>query len=127
MPPLFLTLKEMVVLTGRRPHKLQIDALGAMGVRFLVNALGRAVVTRAAVEARILTSTPPAAPLLPAAPAPITRAYPKGMRARHLGSRVYYYLDTGATPRREIKLGKDYDLAVKEWARLTGRQYRPLP
>lgn len=81
MKPLFLTDEEMVVLTGRRIDKLQIDSLSAMGVPFLVNALGRAVVTRAAVEARILGSAPPAAPSPPVAPALVTRANPKGMRA----------------------------------------------
>jgi hypothetical protein len=124
IPPLFLTVYEMVVLTGRRPHALQIEALSVMGVPFLVNALGRAVVTRAAVEARVLASALPAAPSPPVAPRSITRAYPKGMRARHRGTRVYYYLDTGAKPRHEIKLGTDYDRAVEEWARLTGR---PVP
>jgi integrase len=120
MPSLFLTSKDIVVLTGHRFDKLQIEALGAMGVPFLVNAVGHPVVTRAAVEARFLASVPPAATFFPVAPATITRAYPKGMRARHRGSRVYYYLDTGSTPRREIKLGADYDKAVEEWARLTG-------
>lgn len=41
------------------------------------------------------------------------------MRARHRPTGTYYYLDTGATPRREIPLGKDYALAVKKWAELT--------
>jgi hypothetical protein len=81
MPSLFLTVEDMVVLTGRRSFKLQIEALSAMGVPFLINALGRAVVTRAAVEARVLASAPTAASLSPAAPVPTTRAYLKGMRA----------------------------------------------
>lgn len=126
MAPLFLTVEELVVLTGRRNDKLQIDALSLMGVPFLVNALGRAVVTRAAVEARVLTSAPPVAPLPAISPAPKTRTYPKGMRARHRGSRVYYFLDTGATPRQEIKLGQDYGKALEEWARLTGRPMPPV-
>lgn len=44
---------------------------------------------------------------------------PAGMRARHRGKVTYYYLDTGAVPRKEIPLGKDYTLAVKKWAELT--------
>lgn len=45
---------------------------------------------------------------------------PAGMRARHRGNKVYYYLDTGAKPKRkEIPLGQDYVLAVQKWAELT--------
>lgn len=44
---------------------------------------------------------------------------PLGMRARHRGKNTYYYLDTGEKPRREIPLGKDYVLAVQQWAQLT--------
>jgi integrase len=45
---------------------------------------------------------------------------PKGMRARHRpGGKTYFYLDTGAKPRKEIPLGSDYVLAVQEWAKLT--------
>lgn len=117
----------MVVLTGRRSHKQQIEALGAMGVPFLVNALGRGVVTRGAVEATASVPAPLTVPLPSIAPVPTTRAYPKGMRVRRRGNRVYYYLDTGATPRHEIKLGKDYDKAVEEWARLTGRPMPAVP
>lgn len=44
---------------------------------------------------------------------------PAGMRARHRGDKTYYFLDTGAKPRREIPLGQDYVLAVQKWAELT--------
>jgi len=45
---------------------------------------------------------------------------PAGMRARHRGNKTYYYLDTGAKPKRkEIALGQDYVLAVQKWAELT--------
>jgi len=44
---------------------------------------------------------------------------PAGMRARHRKTKIYYYLDTGAKPRKEIPLGSDYVLAVKKWAELT--------
>ncbi len=43
---------------------------------------------------------------------------PAGMRARHRPSGVYYFFDTGERPRREISLGKDYELAVMKWAEL---------
>lgn len=44
---------------------------------------------------------------------------PPGMRARHRKAGTYYYLDTGAKPRKEIPLGSDYVLAVQKWAELT--------
>lgn len=44
---------------------------------------------------------------------------PAGMRARHRRKVTYYYLDTGAKPRKEIPLGKDYTAAVMKWAELT--------
>lgn len=44
---------------------------------------------------------------------------PRGMRARHRPSGIHYYLDTGAKPRKEIALGKDYVQAVQKWAELT--------
>lgn len=119
MASLFLTVEEIVALSGRRVPIQQIEALTAMGVHFLINALGRVVLTRAAVE-----GARSARALSPSTPSPATKAYPKGMRARRRGSRVYYYLDTGGTPRHEIKLGTDYDKAVQEWSRLTGR---PVP
>lgn len=50
---------------------------------------------------------------------------PPGMRKRVRRARVYYYLDTGEKPRREIPLGSDYVLAVKEWSRLTAGKTPP--
>lgn len=44
---------------------------------------------------------------------------PRGMRARHRGDTTYYFLDTGAKPRKEIALGKDYVEAVRRWGELT--------
>jgi integrase len=42
------------------------------------------------------------------------------MRARRQKSgRVFYYLDTGAKPRKEIPLGSDYADAVQKWSELT--------
>lgn len=46
---------------------------------------------------------------------------PKGMRARPRGQKVFYYLDTGEKPRRELPLGSDYALAVAQWAKLTNK------
>lgn len=44
---------------------------------------------------------------------------PPGMRARRQRSgRVYYYLDVGGSPRREIPLGADFVEAVRRWAEL---------
>jgi integrase len=125
-PSLFLTVEETEILTGRAQTKRQIDALRAMGVPFLVNAVGRPVVTRAAVEgpSTVSAATKPAE-ADPAAKRLAARPYPKGMRARRRGERVHYYLDTGGTPRREIALGKDYGLALEEWARRTGGTVAP--
>lgn len=44
---------------------------------------------------------------------------PAGMRARHRKYHTYYFLDTGARPRKEIPLGRDYAEAVRKWAELT--------
>lgn len=41
------------------------------------------------------------------------------MRARVRKYGTYYYLDTGAKPRKEIPLGKDYVEAIRKWAELT--------
>lgn len=43
------------------------------------------------------------------------------MRSRKQRSgKVYYYYDTGLTPRNEIPLGSDYTTAVRKWAELRG-------
>ena len=49
---MFLSPIELVVLTGRKIKSKQIEALRRMGVPFLVNACGRAVVARSAIEGR---------------------------------------------------------------------------
>jgi integrase len=46
---------------------------------------------------------------------------PQGMRVRWRGDVAYYYYEPPARPRREIPLGKDYTLAVQEWAKLRER------
>ncbi len=62
---MFLDADELAALTGRRVKSKQIDALRAMSVPFRINALGKPVVTAAAVEGRKeapqpKTWTPPA-------------------------------------------------------------------
>lgn len=48
----FLTIDEVTTLTGRRIKSKQVEQLRAMGIAFWVNAIGRPVVTVAAVEGR---------------------------------------------------------------------------
>ena len=43
---------------------------------------------------------------------------PKGMRARPRGLKVFYYLDIGGHPRKEVPLGSDYAEAVAKWSEL---------
>lgn len=47
---MFLTPSDLRILTGRARRAGQIEALRRMGIPFWVNAAGRPVVTRAAVE-----------------------------------------------------------------------------
>lgn len=48
---------------------------------------------------------------------------PPRIRAREKArGRVFFYYDTGETPRREIPLGSDYPLALKRWAELEGER-----
>jgi len=47
---MFLTADDLVILTGRKRRALQIQALRSMGIPFRVNAAGRPVVCRSAVE-----------------------------------------------------------------------------
>jgi hypothetical protein len=48
----FLTLDEVAILTGRRIKSKQVEQLRLMGIAFWVNAIGRPVVTVAALEGR---------------------------------------------------------------------------
>ena len=48
--PLFLTADELHQLTGKRLKALQIAHLRSSGIPFRVNACGKPVVTRAAIE-----------------------------------------------------------------------------
>ncbi|MCG9063905.1 DUF4224 domain-containing protein [Laribacter hongkongensis] len=50
--PLFLTTEEVALLTGRKFKSKQIEALRQMLIPFRINANGRPIVTRAAIEGR---------------------------------------------------------------------------
>lgn len=58
---MFLTAEELRVLTGRTFKRLQIEALRKMGIPFFVNAMGRAIVARTAIEGngKAASATPP--------------------------------------------------------------------
>lgn len=49
---IFLTIDEVAELTGRKIKSKQIEALRKMGLPFHVNAVGKPVVTAAAIEGR---------------------------------------------------------------------------
>lgn len=53
MSATFLNAEEVCELTGRAHKGLQIKALAKMGVPYYVNAVGRAVVARSAIEGRV--------------------------------------------------------------------------
>jgi len=55
----FLSSFEVAELTGRSARKLQIDALRQMGLPFWVNAIGRPVVPRSAIDGK-KDAAPPA-------------------------------------------------------------------
>lgn len=48
----FLDDAEVIALTGRAQKKKQIEQLRTMGLPFFINAVGRALVARAAVEGK---------------------------------------------------------------------------
>lgn len=52
MSNMFLTQEELVELTGRKVKSKQIEALRRMGLPFWVNAVGKPVVSVAAIEGR---------------------------------------------------------------------------
>ncbi|WP_176317529.1 DUF4224 domain-containing protein [Burkholderia vietnamiensis] len=49
---MFLSPFELAVLTGRKVKSKQVEALRRMGVPFFINACGRAIVARSAIEGR---------------------------------------------------------------------------
>lgn len=50
MEPLFLNDDQLRELTGRKVRRCQIESLRQMGIPFRINAAGRPVVCRSAVE-----------------------------------------------------------------------------
>lgn len=60
MSSTFLEREEIKELTGRTKVALQIAQLSKMGIPFFVNAVGRPVVTRSAIEGR--SAAPAATP-----------------------------------------------------------------
>lgn len=50
MADMFLNLEELVTWTGRKMKSKQIEALRRMGLPFHVNAVGKPVVARVAIE-----------------------------------------------------------------------------
>lgn len=52
MSDLFLTKEEVAELTGRKVKSKQIEALRKMAIPFWLNACGKPVVPRAAIEGR---------------------------------------------------------------------------
>ncbi|WP_082717506.1 MULTISPECIES: DUF4224 domain-containing protein [Burkholderia] len=48
----FLSTDELAVLTGRKLKSKQVDALRRMGIAFFVNAAGRPIVARSAIEGK---------------------------------------------------------------------------
>ncbi|WP_369065022.1 DUF4224 domain-containing protein [Burkholderia gladioli] len=56
---MFLSPIELVVLTGRKVKAKQVETLRRMGVPFFINACGRAVVARSAIEGRTSISGRP--------------------------------------------------------------------
>lgn len=52
MATIFLEPSEIAALTGRKIRAKQIEQLRVMGIPFYVNAAGRAVVVRSAIEGK---------------------------------------------------------------------------
>ncbi len=59
MSETFLDSKEVSELTGRRARALQIEALRKMMLPFWVNALGRPIVPRTAIDGKANVSAKP--------------------------------------------------------------------
>jgi Domain of unknown function (DUF4224) len=47
---LFLDPQDIVILTGRKTKTSQVDALRTMGILFYINACGRPVVPKSAID-----------------------------------------------------------------------------
>ena len=62
MSDTFLTPEEVSILTGRRAHKLQIETLRKQGLLFFLNAAGKPIVPRSAIDGRKEVLAPPKKP-----------------------------------------------------------------
>lgn len=58
MADMFLNPEELATLTGRKMKSKQIEALRRMGLPFHVNAVGKPVVARVAIEGRAPDTEP---------------------------------------------------------------------
>jgi len=58
MSDMFLTKDELVILTGRKLNRLQIEQLRKMRVPFFVNAVNAPVVARIVIEGRPVEPAP---------------------------------------------------------------------
>ncbi|WP_258194550.1 DUF4224 domain-containing protein [Janthinobacterium sp. PAMC25594] len=67
----FLTADDVAILTGRKLKSLQVKALRTMGIPFFINAIGRPVVARTAVDGKTA-----------AAPQEKSAWVPPGLRAK---------------------------------------------
>lgn len=65
MSDTFLDAGEVKELTGRTKHALQVAQLKAQGIPFFMNAVGRPIVPRTAIEGRAKTAKPPEKPWVP--------------------------------------------------------------
>lgn len=66
MTSTFLNTEELATLTGRKLKSHQIEALRMMGIAFFVNAIGRPVVARSAIEGGSKAAAKaPKAPVMP--------------------------------------------------------------
>lgn len=55
----FLSSAEVTELTGRRAYKLQVETLRKQGLPFFLNAAGRPIVPRSAIEGRQAVASKP--------------------------------------------------------------------
>lgn len=65
MSATFLDSTEICELTGRKLKNLQVAALRNMGIPFFINAIGRPVVPRNAIEGKVAAAPPEKSPWVP--------------------------------------------------------------
>jgi hypothetical protein len=62
---IFLTADDVAVLTGRKLKSLQVQALRTMGIPFFINAIGRPVVARTAIDGKTAAAPQEKSPWVP--------------------------------------------------------------